>query len=209
MAGLAAARLKPQRCNRGARTGIIRRMNRDLIKAVLAIGIIVAAGTSVAEGAGAADTAWPMSAWPAGEPSPQIEPSTGVESAHLSRVPDLLIHAISLIGVQYKFGGDSAQSGFDCSGFVRHVFAQSLALQLPRSSYAIAKQGVPVEKDDLQPGDLVFYNTLRRSFSHVGIYLGENRFVHSPSRGKSVEIVDMTENYWKKRFNGARRLVSP
>ena len=202
MAGLAAARLKPQLDNRGARAGTVRRLNLDIIKAVLAVGIIVAAG------AGIADTAWPMSAWPAGEPSPQIEPATEVESAHLSRVPDLLIQAISLIGVQYKFGGDSAQSGFDCSGFVRHVFAQSLALQLPRSSYLIAKQGVKVAKDELQPGDLVFYNTLRRNFSHVGIYLGEDRFVHSPSRGKRVEIVDMNDSYWKKRFNGARRFVT-
>ena len=202
MAGLAAARLTLQLGSRSARAGIIRRMNSVLIKAVLAIGIIVTAGSGIA------DTAWPMSPWPAGEPPTQIEPASEVESARPNRVPDLLIHAISLIGVQYKFGGDSAQSGFDCSGFVRHVFAQSLSLQLPRSSYAIAKTGEPVEKDALQPGDLVFYNTLRRSFSHVGIYLGENRFVHSPSRGKRVEIVDMNEDYWKKRFNGARRFVT-
>lgn len=206
MAGLAAARLTPQLGNRGARAGIILSMNRVLIKAVLAVGIIVAADTNAA--ARAADTAWPMSAWPAGEPLPQIEPASEVESARPNRVPDLLIHAISLIGVQYKFGGDSEQSGFDCSGFVRHVFAQSLSMQLPRSSYAIAKTGEPVEKDELQPGDLVFYNTLHRSFSHVGIYLGEDRFVHSPSRGKSVEIVDMNDSYWKKRFNGARRFVT-
>ena len=202
MAGLAAARLTLQLGSRSAHAGIIRRMNSVLIKAVLAIGIIVTAGSGIA------DTAWPMSPWPAGEPPTQIEPASEVESARPNRVPDLLIHAISLIGVQYKFGGDSAQSGFDCSGFVRHVFAQSLSLQLPRNSYAIARQGVTVEKNELQPGDLVFYNTLRRSFSHVGIYLGEDRFVHSPSRGKSVEIVDMNDNYWKKRFNGARRFVT-
>ncbi len=202
MAGLAAARLTLQLGSRSARAGIIRRMNSVLIKAVLAVGIIVTAGSGIA------DTAWPMSPWPAGEPPTQIEPASEVESARPNRVPDLLIHAISLIGVQYKFGGDSAQSGFDCSGFVRHVFAQSLSVQLPRSSYAIAKTGEPVEKDELQPGDLVFYNTLRRSFSHVGIYLGEDRFVHSPSRGKRVEIVDMNDNYWKKRFNGARRFVT-
>lgn len=202
MAGLATARLKRRLDNRGARAGIIGRMNRVLIKAVLTVGIIFAAES------GAADTAWPMSAWPAGEPSPQIEPLHEAESARSRRVPDLLIHAISMIGVQYKLGGDSAQSGFDCSGFVRHVFAQSLSLQLPRSSYAIAKTGEPVEEGELQPGDLVFYNTLRRSFSHVGIYLGEDRFVHSPSRGKRVEIVDMNDSYWKKRFNGARRFVT-
>lgn len=125
-----------------------------------------------------------------------------------ARLQDLLIHAISLIGVKYKFGGNTAYTGFDCSGFVRHVFMESIALDLPRSSYAMGKIGLAVEREDLQPGDLVFHNTLHRAFSHVGIYLGEDRFVHAPSRGKSVEIVDMSESYWKKRFNGARRLVT-
>lgn len=124
-----------------------------------------------------------------------------------TRLQDVLIHAISLIGVKYQYGGNSAHSGFDCSGFVRHVFAESIALDLPRSSYLMGKRGMTVADGDLQPGDLVFYNTLRRSFSHVGIYLGEGRFVHSPSRGKAIEIVDMSEAYWRKRFNGARRIV--
>ena len=124
------------------------------------------------------------------------------------KLQELLIHAISLIGVKYKFGGNSAQSGFDCSGFVSHVFEASLAIELPRSSYAMRRLGTMVENDDLRPGDLVFYNTLHRAFSHVGIYVGEGRFVHAPSRGKSVEIVDMSDRYWKRRFNGARRLIN-
>ena len=136
------------------------------------------------------------------------EPRPLVDQPQPARLQNMLIHAISLIGVRYKFGGSSAQFGFDCSGFVRHVFAESIALELPRSSHAMGKLGLPVEKDDLHPGDLVFYNTLFRTFSHVGIYLGEGRFVHAPSRGKSVEIVEMSDNYWKKRFNGARRLIS-
>jgi cell wall-associated NlpC family hydrolase len=123
------------------------------------------------------------------------------------KLQELLIRAISLIGVKYKFGGNSAQSGFDCSGFVTHVFEASLAIKLPRSSYALGRLGTKVEKNDLRPGDLVFYNTLHRAFSHVGIYIGEGRFVHAPSRGKSVEIVDMSDPYWKRRFNGARRLI--
>lgn len=124
-----------------------------------------------------------------------------------ARLQNLLMHAISMIGVKYNFGGNSAQTGFDCSGFVQHVFAESAALELPRSSYAMGKLGVNVESENLQPGDLVFYRTLHRAFSHVGIYLGEGRFVHAPSRGKSVEIVNMADSYWKKRFNGARRLM--
>lgn len=135
------------------------------------------------------------------------EPMVEAAAPPPDRLQNLLIHAISMIGVNYKYGGNSAQSGFDCSGFVRHVFAESLALELPRSSYAMGKLGVSVKSEDLQPGDLVFYKTLNRAFSHVGIYLGEGRFVHAPSRGKRVEIVNMSDGYWKKRFNGARRLL--
>ena len=152
------------------------------------------------------------STWPGAEEivnaSPQdAEPLAEPTAPQPARLHSLLIHAISLIGVKYKFGGSSAESGFDCSGFVRHVFAESMALDLPRNSYAIAKLGTSVNKDDLQPGDLVFYNTRQRAFSHVGIYLGEGRFVHAPSRGKNVEIVDSADQYWKKRFNGARRVA--
>ncbi len=152
------------------------------------------------------------STWPGAEETvttspPDTEPLAELTAPPPARLQNLLIHAISLIGVKYRFGGSSAESGFDCSGFVRHVFAESMALDLPRSSYAIARLGTSVNKDDLQPGDLVFYNTRGRAFSHVGIYLGEGRFVHAPSRGKSVEIVDSTDQYWRKRFNGARRVA--
>lgn len=124
-------------------------------------------------------------------------------------IQNLLMHALATIGVKYQFGGNGFEQGFDCSGFVRHVFGEALALELPRSSIEMSKIGHPVVKNELLPGDLLFYNTLKRRSSHVGIYLGEGRFVHAPSRGKSVEIADMSDNYWKKRFNGARRLVGP
>ncbi len=123
-------------------------------------------------------------------------------------IPETLIYAFSLIGVKYRYGGKSADTGFDCSGFIRHVFAETLALALPHSSYAMSKLGNTIEKDGLQPGDLVFYRTLKHSFSHVGLYIGDGRFVHAPSRGKTVEIVDMDNAYWRKRFNGARRVIS-
>ena len=132
---------------------------------------------------------------------PQKQPSDNA-------IPETLIYAFSLIGVKYRYGGKSADTGFDCSGFIRHVFAETLALALPHSSYAMSRLGNNIEKDGLQPGDLVFYKTLKRSFSHVGLYIGDNRFVHAPSRGKTVEIVDMDNAYWRKRFNGARRVIS-
>ena len=171
-------------------------MNRTTIAALFAGAIMAFTMPSFAS------LISPMPEETVNEPQPQVDQPLP------ARLQNMLIHAISLIGVRYKFGGSSMQSGFDCSGFVRHVFGESVSLELPRSSYAMGKLGLPVEKDDLRPGDLVFYNTLFRTFSHVGIYLGEGRFVHAPSRGKSVEIVEMSDNYWKKRFNGARRLLT-
>jgi cell wall-associated NlpC family hydrolase len=125
-----------------------------------------------------------------------------------SKAADLMMYALSLVGVQYKFGGKSPETGLDCSGFVSHVFRHVASLALPHNAYAISLIGQKIAPHELQPGDLVFFNTLRKSFSHVGIYLGDNRFVHasSSSTGK-VEISDLRDSYWTARFNGARRLM--
>lgn len=121
---------------------------------------------------------------------------------------DLLLYALSLNGTAYKYGGRSADSGFDCSGFVAHVFRQAAGLVLPHNALAISQNGEQITKTELKPGDLVFFNTLRRAFSHVGIYLGDNRFIHaSSSSSGDVMVSDLTEKYWSKRFNGARRLA--
>lgn len=119
---------------------------------------------------------------------------------------DIILNALSLSGTQYKYGGNSPESGFDCSGFVRYVFKQAANLTLPRSALAISQLGKNVRNNELQPGDLVFFNTLRSTFSHVGIYLGNNKFIHSPSRGGGVRVEDMQDQYWSKRYNGARRI---
>ena len=126
--------------------------------------------------------------------------------AFLSRAQDLVFNAMGFMGIPYKWGGATPEAGFDCSGFVQYVFRQATGLLLPRSSFDQVRHGVSVTREELQPGDLVFFNTLRAPFSHVGIYVGENRFIHAPSRGKSVEIVDFTNSYWQKRYDGARRL---
>jgi cell wall-associated NlpC family hydrolase len=144
-------------------------------------------------------------------PAPQLAPLTAPSQRFdvgRDRTSDVLVYALSLVGVKYKFGGNSVTTGFDCSGFVNHVFGEIAGIALPRNSEAIAQRGLVIDKNELQSGDLVFYNTRSRANSHVGIYLGNNTFVHAPSRGKGVEVVDMTENYWQKRFNGARRLVA-
>jgi cell wall-associated NlpC family hydrolase len=119
---------------------------------------------------------------------------------------DLAVYALGLIGVSYKWGGESPDTGLDCSGLVRHVFQQVTGVTLPRTSRELSRMGDAVARKDLAPGDLVFFNTRRFAFSHVGIYLGDNRFIHAPRRGRDVEVVEL-DNYWQKHFNGARRLA--
>jgi cell wall-associated NlpC family hydrolase len=186
-------------------TARLRRIIECMIQALMK-GFV--AGLIVAATQAAASPASPESVSTIDSLPSSSQPTMEAPALQAARLQNLLIYAISLIGVKYKFGGNTAQSGFDCSGFVRYVFAETLALDLPRDSYAMGKLGTSINSDALQPGDLLFYNTRQRAFSHVGIYLGEDRFVHAPSRGKSVEIVDMSDRYWKKRFNGARRVVT-
>ncbi len=119
---------------------------------------------------------------------------------------DLLLSAMGLIGVKYKWGGNTPESGLDCSGFVRYVFQNSLNIVLPRTALNMSRMGDNIEKEELKPGDLVFFNTLKRQFSHVGIYLGDNRFIHSPRKGRTVEVANMEDRYWTTRFNGGRRM---
>ena len=108
-------------------------------------------------------------------------------------------------------GGTSAESGFDCSGFTRYVFKHTLGLLLPRSAEQQAQMGslLPVTANELKPGDLVFFNTVRKAFSHVGIYVGDGRFVHSPRQGAVVRVDSMQQAYWAQRFDGARRPPLP
>lgn len=119
----------------------------------------------------------------------------------------LVVSAMNLLGVPYKRGGNSADHGVDCSGFTRHVYESSLGLLLPRKVDEQAKTAslAPVKRAELQPGDLVFFNTLKRTFSHVGIYVGEGKFIHAPKPGAKVRVESMGVRYWARRFTGARR----
>lgn len=123
------------------------------------------------------------------------------------RATDIAMTAMSLIGTPYRYGGNSPLTGLDCSGFVKYVYKETLDTNLPRTAAEMSRVGQPVSQNDLQPGDLVFYNTMRRSNSHVGIYLGDGRFIHSPRTGQRVRINSMDESYWRGRFNGARRII--
>ena len=121
---------------------------------------------------------------------------------------ELVVNAMGFLGVPYKRGGNSAETGFDCSGFVRAMYEQTVGLLLPRRADQQAAATQVIDKKELQPGDLVFFNTMRRNFSHVGIYVGDGKFIHSPRSGSEVRVEDMGVAYWKRRFNGARRVTS-
>ncbi len=144
---------------------------------------------------------------------PQLQqPSTREQPSLLERytnnAQDLLLKGLEMVGVNYRRGGTDPDAGLDCSGFVQLVFRDALNVMLPRTSREMSQVGEIVSRDqELRPGDLVFFNTMRRTFSHVGIYLGEGRFLHSPRPGSEVRVEDMRQSYWLQRYNGARRLL--
>jgi cell wall-associated NlpC family hydrolase len=140
------------------------------------------------------------------QPGTHLSSIASTEESWSERAQEVLMNALSLTGIHYKYGGSSPETGFDCSGFVRYVFNQAASLSLPRSTLEISRLGVQVAKNELQPGDLVFFNTMRSAFSHVGIYVGNNRFIHAPSSGGGVRVESMQQDYWLERFNGAKRI---
>jgi len=133
--------------------------------------------------------------------APISDPSAGLE--------EISIQAMSLVGTPYRYGGNTPDSGFDCSGLVRYVVARAASVNLPRTTEAMGSRGVALERSEVASGDLVFFNTGGRPNSHVGIYVGQNRFVHAPSTGGTVRLEDMTKSYWASRYNGARRISGP
>jgi cell wall-associated NlpC family hydrolase len=125
-----------------------------------------------------------------------------------NRASELVVNAMGFLGVPYKRGGVSAETGFDCSGFVKAMFEQTVGLVLPRKAEQQAAATEKIDKKDLAPGDLVFFNTMRRTFSHVGIYIGDGKFIHAPRPGAEVRVESMAETYWTRRFDGARRVAA-
>jgi cell wall-associated NlpC family hydrolase len=138
---------------------------------------------------------------------PVVDMAQQVRNKATDVANDLVIGAMNFLGVPYRRGGTSRESGFDCSGFTRHVFENTVGLILPRraAEQANSPDLVPVNKAELKPGDLVFFNTLRNTFSHVGIYIGDNKFIHSPRAGGKVRVEDIRESYWQQHYDGARR----
>lgn len=131
---------------------------------------------------------------------PMIDPSAGLE--------EISIQAMSLVGTPYRYGGNTPDSGFDCSGLVRYVVSRAANVNLPRTTEQMGQRGTSLDRSEVASGDLVFFNTTGRANSHVGIYVGQNRFVHAPATGGTVRLEDMGKSYWASRYNGARRVVA-
>ncbi len=129
-----------------------------------------------------------------------------VRHAVTERTSALVVNALGFLGVPYRRGGSSAETGFDCSGFVRAMYDETVGLMLPRRASEQAAATQPVASTDMKPGDLVFFNTMRRAFSHVGIYIGEGKFIHSPKPGAQVRVESLNGRYWRRHFEGARRV---
>lgn len=122
------------------------------------------------------------------------------------KVEEVLMHALTLSGLEYKYGGRSPETGFDCSGFVQYVFRQAAHIALPPTARSISEVGRAVSRDELQPGDVVFFNTIQSAISHVGIYMGNNRFIHAPRTGARIRIESINNSYWSTRYRGAKRM---
>jgi cell wall-associated NlpC family hydrolase len=125
-----------------------------------------------------------------------------------ARSNDVLIRAIGLVGTPYRYGGNTPQGGFDCSGLVGFVFRDAAGVALPRSTRELIDIDAPsVPRDALQPGDLVYFNPNGGRVSHIGIYVGEGRFVHAPSRGGTVRLDSLASDYWTRHFVTAKRVL--
>jgi cell wall-associated NlpC family hydrolase len=138
--------------------------------------------------------------------SPALENEVA-RNAPSARLSGILEKAETMIGVPYAWGGNTPAQGLDCSGFVRYVYAKAAGILLPRVSSQISRQGVAIPQTDLHPGDLVFFNTTRGTATHVGIYVGENQFIHAPKKGAFVRVESMKSAYWTARYYGARRVA--
>ncbi len=130
----------------------------------------------------------------------------GLLQRYTVNIQDLVIKGLEFVGVPYRRGGNTVESGLDCSGFTRLVFLDSNGIDLPRTAAEQSQVGTKVSMEELKPGDLVFFNTMRRAYSHVGIYLGNDQFVHAPKPGAEIRVENMHQSYWVSKYNGARRL---
>lgn len=136
-------------------------------------------------------------------------PPKSIFSRYTNAAQDVILKGLELVGISYRWGGAKIDAGLDCSGYVQVVFKDAMGLVLPRTAKEMSEIGEQIDISSLKPGDLVFFNTMRRAFSHVGIYLGDSYFLHAPRKGAEVRVESMDKAYWLQRYNGARRLIDP
>lgn len=136
-----------------------------------------------------------------------VLPVNRASARRAGNADELIGSAMGLLGIAYRYGGTSVSTGFDCSGFMQHIFKRAMGINLPRTSAEQARMGTPVARSELQPGDMVFFRTLGGSrISHVGLYIGNNRFIHAPRTGKNIEITSLSHKYWSGKYAFARRV---
>ena len=141
--------------------------------------------------------------------TPQLRSTAGYRPSQYTpqnreHASELVIYALGLMDIDYRFGGKNPESGLDCSGMVSYIYRNALGIELPTNAARIAQIGREIEPARLAPGDLVFFNTTGRSFSHVGIYLGDDRFIHAPSSNGKIKVSSLKEAYYAKRLEAAR-----
>lgn len=135
-------------------------------------------------------------------------PNVAVASIAAKQSSSVLSRAVNVLGTPYRWGGSSPSKGFDCSGLVKYAFNDVAHVNLPRTSSAMAQgHGVKVARADLKPGDLLFFNIKSRRVNHVAIYLGNDRFIHAPRRGKNVMIDSLKKPYWNQHYVVAKRVL--
>jgi cell wall-associated NlpC family hydrolase len=137
-------------------------------------------------------------------PSSPEKPAERAAAPLSAKAQDVVLYAFSLIDTGYRFGGKNPEAGLDCSGMVSYIYGQAAGLKVSGSAADIARNGRPVPRQGLKPGDLVFFNTMNRSYSHVGIYIGDNRFVHAPATNGRIRIDSLGARYYAERFEAAR-----
>lgn len=150
---------------------------------------------------------------PAGDYSPEVtglgEDDSGLPESLKSTANDVLFQALALVGTPYRYGGGSPETGFDCSGLINYVFLNGAGLKLPRTTGELIDIDAPrVDRERLYPGDLVYFNTLGGRVSHIGVYVGERRFVHAPSSGGTVRMDNLDTPYWRKHYVDAKRVLA-
>ncbi|GAB7128405.1 C40 family peptidase [Silvimonas sp. JCM 19000] len=141
-------------------------------------------------------------------PPKPIDRTTSTITVNSDDRREVVLYALSLLDVNYQFGGANPEAGMDCSGLVYFIYKNALGINLPHNAAEMARLSKPVETRDLEAGDLVFFNTLNKPHSHVGIYIGDGKFVHAPSSKSHIKVESLKSPWFAARFEGGRTLIA-